>query len=194
MKKMIFCEGKNDSIFLKKLYDEVIKNEKISVFDQNTCNKLKNVKDAETKEINRFIEKTSPYDILVKSDKAVLLFSRSMVFCFRVNIIPLLMLDLDKSDTDSKINKIITTIKANKTPSIDIIAQQRHKTSSVLLYNMTVKIKENNIGDFHLVFFKPSLEKVSNILPSDNNPAIEDKISKLVKQTDIQSAFSTLFK
>jgi len=117
-----------------------------------------------------------------------------MVFCFKVNIKPFLMLDLDKSDTDSKINKIITKIKANKTPPIDIIAQQRHKTSSVLLYNMTVKIKEKNTGDFYLVFFKPSLEKVSNILLSDNNFTIEDKISKLVDQTNIQSAFSTVFK
>jgi len=68
MKEIIFCEGSHDSLFLKKMFDELnIKNYKI--FDQNTRDKLKNVKDAETKEINRFIEKTSPYDILVKSDR-----------------------------------------------------------------------------------------------------------------------------
>ncbi len=205
MKKIIFCEGKNDSMFLTKLLDKITKNKEISVFDQNTRDKLKNLKNAETTKINKFIEKTSPYDILVKSeagkDKAVLLFSRTMNFCFRNSIKPLLMLDLDESDPNSKIKKIITKISANKTPPIDITEQQKFEKNSVLLYNITVKIKENkrkenktNIGDFYLVFFKPSLEKVSNILPPDKNFVIEDKISKLVDQKDIQSAFLTVFK
>jgi len=197
MKKIIFCEGQNDSIFFDKLFTELDIHQ-TKIFDQKTSDILKRLKHAETIEINRFIEKTSPYQILVKSEagkgKAIPLFSRSMGFCFgkRSNLKPVLMLDLDGAPVNSELKKLKDRIKSNKTVAIDIESGRIHKTSINYLYENVVKIKENKkqIGTFYLVLFASSLEKELNNIDPSNDASIEDKISQLVELPDIQNTFS----
>ena len=195
MKKIIFCEGQNDSIFFDKLFTELDIHQ-AKIFDQKTRDGLTKLKHAETTEMNRFMERTSPYQTLVKSEagkgKAIPLFSRSMIFCFERKSKPVLMLDLDGAPVNSELKKLKHNITCNKTVPIDIEPKLIYKTSINYLYENVVNIKENEkrIGTFYLVLFASSLEKELNKIDPSNDVSIENKISQLVELPDIQNTFS----
>ena len=120
-----------------------------------------------------------------------------MAFCFKKenNLKPILMLDLDEAPVDTELKKLDDRIKTKKTVNIDIKRSLIHSTGINYLYRNEVKIKETGkrLGKFYLVLFACSLEKAAGIIPSDEAPNIEDKISKLVEMQDIKSTFSQIF-
>ncbi|CEG13154.1 hypothetical protein MSIBF_A3330007 [groundwater metagenome] len=201
-KTIIFCEGEHDSLFLKKMFDVLnIKNYRI--FDQNTSDKLKQLKDAETIEIKRFTDFNFyntyySYKILVKSeagkDKAIPLFSRNLPMCFQSNLQLILMLDLDDAPVNLGIEKIIKKITTTRT-AVRIEPNLIRKNDMIYLYENAVKTKESQKtdGKFYSVLFASSLEKESGKIKSFDDSDIEGKISKLVELHDIQNTFSLLF-
>ncbi len=98
-KVVILCEGKKDSEFLREILN--ILGKKAKIFDQNERYKIKNLKFCENREFNKFLQNTSPYSVLVKSEagkqKAIKLLVSILDFLIDNNLKTILLLDLDGS-------------------------------------------------------------------------------------------------
>ncbi len=202
MKKLIICEGQHDSLFLEEMCNKLkVPKLKVKVFDQRNNDKLKQKKDAETRELSRFFEKSNPNIILVKSeggkDMAVKIYSHSMFYFIRIKELEktILMLDLDKSDLEKRleeIKKIITNKRVGE--KIIIESKKLKKTEQMNLLENSVHLKANNqeLGKFYLLLFNSSLEKELDKIDPRKNIKIKDKILKFVEIREIQDIFSVL--
>lgn len=220
MKKLILCEGKHDGIFLKKLFPKInIPVSDVRVYDQETRSKLKDLRNAETNELNKFSGDYSPYKIMVKSeagkDKAIDIFSRYLSYCIerRKDVEKtILMLDIDnrkfkrnklgedrlKGERYKKtLDELDDRIKNSRIGDpIDIEREIIKKTDSIYLIKNNLKNKENKkqVGNpFYFILFVYSLETELHRIDSSNDAPIEDKISRLVERKDIQDTFSLVF-
>ena len=217
MKKLILCEGKHDCTFFEKLFPKMnISVSEVKFFNQETRDNLRNLMDAETKELRSFSEKYNPYKILVKSeggdDKAIKIFSRYLEYCIckqqKGIEKTILMLDLDnrglrnkleddrlkENSFEKRLGKLEQMIDGRRVG--DPIYLEREiikKTDSIYLVKNKLKTKENKkqIGNpFYLVLFVYSLEEELNKIDPSNDASIEDKISQLVELQDIKRTFS----
>ena len=221
MRKLILCEGKHDSIFFKKLFPKIkIPVSEVRFYDQETRAKLKDLRDAETKELRKFSGDYSPYKILVKSEagknKAIDIFSRYLSYCIgkqRKDIEKtILMLDLDnrefkrnrlgedrlkKNTFEKTLDELDDRIKNSRIGDPVYIEREIiKKTDSIYLIKNNLKNEKNKkqIGNsFYFILFVYSLEGEANIHSSDDVNSIENKISLFVGKTDTQSIFSLLF-
>lgn len=200
MKKLIICEGQNDSLFLEQICDK-LNVPKPKIFDQRTNEKLKQLKDIETVELRRFFEKSNPNKILVKSeagkDKAIMIYSHNMFSFIQTKELEktILMLDLDKFDLEKRLKKIQKIIINKKVGERIIINSTKLKeTESINLLENSIHIKDNNqeLGKFYLVLFNSSLEDELDKIDSRKDVPITDKISKFVETKEVQDVFSLL--
>lgn len=160
---------------------------------------------ADAVEINRFIQKTSPYQILVKSEagkyKAVDIFSRYMLYWIdtlqKEIEKTILMLDLDNKLLENELVRLEEKMTCKRVGEpICLESNTIKKTNSIYLIENKVKIKCNGkqIGrPFYLVLFASSLEAELNKIDPSNDTPIEDKISRFVEKKDIQDVFSLVF-
>ncbi len=165
MKKLIICEGKNDSVFLKHICQKLglIFEKEMRIFDQTTRDTLPTLKHAEHVEFNRFIQKSYPHTILVKSEagrkKAVDLFSFYLIFCLTQRGITkvTLLLDLDERGSHLRdLEHIKNEIIRRRVGQPIMIESQIAKQDKVYcLVKNIVKFKHNNekIGDFFVLYF-----------------------------------------
>lgn len=197
MKKILMCEGKHDSLLINQICVK-LNIPKPKIFDQRNA-KEKPSRDAETVEFRRFFEKSNPYKFLVKSecgkDNAIKLYSRSMNFFINNRELKksILMLDLDDTPLESRLGKIIKSIKEKKVGEpISIKSNTIKDTGIFYLVENIIEISENRdeLGKFHLVFFKRSLEKELEEIKNKEDIPIEDKISQFINITEVQNVFS----
>jgi len=219
MKKVIFCEGKHDSVFLEKLFPKIkIPASAVKIFDQKMFVQKMRTKpkglmsDAETDEFRKFFKDDNPneiykyYKILVKSEtgksNAVRLFTEHLPDYVN-KVEPVLMLDLDSPDVKKKRNlkKALDDLdnKIMKGLNKDIIKiEWEEPKENNLIYlikgNLKSKKTQRQIGNpFYVILFVPSLEAVAEKITPSGNGSIKDKISKLVELPYIQNTFSLLF-
>jgi len=209
MKTIVMCEGKYDRIFFKEIVSKLFLSEDIvNVFDQNTRSVLSNLKNAESKEIQKFLDAGYPHRILVKSEggknKVFAIFSFFMNFFFegsRQNKIKniIIMLDIDKNELDETHLKEEIDYLDN-----EIICRKRgdpiyleHKIienkNSICLVENSVKIKANNeeVGKFLSILFHSSLEKKTGINDIDTE---EIKRAKINDYLDIDREANRILK
>lgn len=208
MKKVIFCEGKHDSVFLENLFlklgfhsSEVrIFNQK-SFFQKTQISPKASMRYAETYEFRKFFRDDNK--VLVKSEggkgNTVPLFTEYLSEYVK-EVEPILMLDLDSLMVKKKeIKKVLDDLnkKIMKGLNKDIIKiEWRELKESDLIYlikgNLKNKRTQNQIGNaFYVILFAPSLEAVASEKVSGNEN-IKDKISKLSESPDVQDAFKFL--
>ena len=199
MKRLIMCEGKHDSLFIGKICSNLNMPEP-KIFDQLNAKETSS-QDAETVEFRRFFQRSSPYNLLVKSecgkDNAIKIYSRSMDFFIRTKELKkaILMLDLDGSALDTKLKKISNTIKGkNVAEPIHIKSNTIKDTNLFYFLENTIQIMEDNheLGKFYLVFFKRSLEKELEEIENREDVTIENKILQFVEIEEVQNIFSLI--
>ncbi|GEM_PF-2149533 len=216
MKRIIICEGKHDSIFLRALFPKIgIPDKDIEIFDQGERDKKEDLRNIETKIVGKFLSPYGPYSsckILVKSEEgkgnAIHLFAEYLTTWIQ-NFETFLMLDLDtslykqnksgksrekKTRIERMLNKLKEMIK-NKHGNFEIECEDI-KDSELLVRKCYLKDKNGNqrVGSpFYLILFVHSLEEEANRTVPSDNVDIEGKISKLVELPDIQDTFSSLF-
>lgn len=220
MKKLILCEGKHDRIFFEKLFTKMnIPASEVRFFDQETRDKLRDLRDAESKELMKFSEEYNPYKILVKSEagenKAIKIFSRYLSYCIekRQKDIEktILMLDLDKNQSENRLDKkrlrknmikkklseLEQMINAKRVGgTVYIETKTIEETDLIYLAENKLKTKESKkqIGKpFYLILFVYSLEDEANKIHPLDDISIGDKISKFVEKTNIHKTFSLIF-
>ncbi|PKP61111.1 MAG: hypothetical protein CVT88_01020 [Candidatus Altiarchaeales archaeon HGW-Altiarchaeales-1] len=198
MKRIIICEGKHDSIFLRALFPKIgIPDKDIEIFDQGERDKKEDLRNIETKIVGKFLSPYGPYSsckILVKSEEgkgnAIHLFAEYLTTWIQ-NFETFLMLD---TRIERMLNKLKEMIK-NKHGNFEIECEDI-KDSELLVRKCYLKDKNGNqrVGSpFYLILFVHSLEEEANRTVPSDNVDIEGKISKLVELPDIQDTFSSLF-
>jgi len=140
MKKLMLCEGKHDTEFLKQFFEKLqVPQNKIKFFDQKERDILVDLKRAESRYIARFIQKTSPHDILVKSEagkpKVINAFSDFIVFIFQNINNTTLMVDLDNNGLDLFLEKL-----RNK-----LIERRLNIISNIIDKNQYIVTSENSM-------------------------------------------------
>lgn len=197
MKKIIFCEGKNDSIFLKKLFHKI--KIPVRIFDQQTNKRKNELKYAETNEFRKFLKDDKL--ILIKSEagkgKAVSLFTGELPNLLGNKVEPILMVDLDSSGIKKKrgVEEFFSglNIKGINKKNIKWEKLKENDVIDIRKGNLINKKTQKQIGTFYVILIIPSLEDIVNKKVS-NKGKIKDRISKLVEMPDIQEPFKILFK
>ncbi|HOJ86543.1 MAG TPA: hypothetical protein PK103_05555 [Elusimicrobiales bacterium] len=164
-KVVILCEGKKDSEFLREILN--ILGKKAKIFDQNERYKIKNLKFCENREFNKFLQNTSPYSVLVKSEagkqKAIKLLVSILDFLIDNNLKTILLLDLDGSTLNNLEKKINDCVRRN---NYNLSCKKTKQVNNMI--NCKVKIykskKEKEIYDLDLVLFANSLEKELEVM------------------------------
>ncbi len=198
MKKIIICEGKNDGIFLKKIFQELnIDKSTIKFFCQNEV-KLNEKINAETKILRQFMEPHSfnPYKILVKiegGDKtAIKIFCREMTKFFTYLDESILLLDFDRGNVENKISKIkeIIKVKYSSTP-LSLTHNTQEETDHIHHSIVGIYHEKTNqeIGKFRIIFLKESLE----ILCEINRQETEEEKIKKIEDFIVDNKFSDYF-
>ena len=205
MKNVMIGEGKNDSDFSNELLS--ILNYKPQIFDQKSVLKGQK-KHQETVVLRSFIENSSPYDFLFKSeggkDMAAELFARYLDFLLDVKNISkaILMLDIDDVGLNGKLKQIEGIIIKKMSGEKLIITFKnvgkniRDGVECIYFYEAYLITNENGkqLGKFYLVLFNHDLEEVANGWFPSKEISEKDKIIKLAKDKEIIKIFSIFLK
>lgn len=196
MKKLVICEGKNDSFLLQNICS-ILNLSPLKVFDQNTRDNLQDIKNAETRELRRFLEKSNMNRILIKSEvgkrNVIRLSSLILLQCINCKLIDriVIMIDLDEVNINESIIEINNRITENKTGSgISIQSSIVKNTNSIyLVKNVIILNKNQEIGSYYYIFFKSSLETEINRYVVDEIE-LNEKIIKFASNNEVKEMFS----
>ena len=205
MKNIMIGEGKNDSDFSNELLS--ILDYKPQIFDQKSVLKEQK-KHQETAVLRSFIEDSSPYDFLFKSEggkhMAAELFARYLDFLLDVKNISktILMLDIDGTGLDEKLKQIEgIIIKKMSGEKLFITFKNvgkniRYGVECIYFYEAYLITQENEkqLGKFYLILFNRDLEEVANRWFPNREISEKDKIIKLAKDKEIIKIFSIFLK
>jgi len=179
MKTLIFCEGHNDVLFLRKLLGATYIDDEIDFFDQGKALK-ENRPGAQTSALRSFIQKSYLHKVLIKSENGkedIFDFFIDSLFLFSQHGIEIvILLDIDNSTVDKKIELLKEKISKRNQFNIDI--EERNDIDRVCVLKSLVKINTEEIGKFKLIFLSRDLEDITGI----NN--IDDDVSKITKIDD----------
>ncbi len=202
MKRIIICEGHYDRIFIENLLSKLnIDKDKIKFFDQETKDNLKELKHAESIILKSFIQHTSPYEILSKSEagkeKIIRVFSDFMVFIFENIEKTSLIVDLDGSNLDLFIEKIRSRIKSKKAVGLDIKYEITKENQYIIASEASVIVKSkkkilDELGRFSIFAFKKSLDREAGINKNDDKDTRKNKIIKLLGNEEIFHPFCSI--
>lgn len=193
MKQIILTEGLNDVILISKFFEE---------YDFRTKNFLREDMEGSSKIhrnkqddcIRSFIEPRSPYDVLIKSEGGKdslfnLICSEIISLVDRIeHVIIIRDLDDDSLDKISNIEKkfIDRILNRHKCGDFKINPGEIIERCSKLIAKQYDIIKNNNnFGQFILIIIKPDLESIAKITESDDRSNKNEKIGRLVEETEI---------
>ena len=200
MKTLIICEGKHDSIFLKKILNKMgLQDTEFRIFDQS--GELPKIKNAESKEISKFLESTSPYKFLVKSEggnsPAVKIFCSNVSHCLESIDRVIFMIDLDGRSHSQKISELQNIINT-RMPRTLMLEVDHNKQNDHFNYSF-IKVNSQHtmqfLGNLHALFFKRSLEFSCEISRDDrrNTSIVENKILNFIDNTQILNFVLPIF-
>ena len=197
MKKVIILEGKNDGSFMKVLLEKLkIRENDFKEFN-NSLNRKKRKKENETTALSTFIDKNNSKKFLLKLEGgkqfSIKIFSSTFRYCLEElseNGL-ILMIDLDEENVDKRLENIFETINTRHTRKFNFDFEKKKENDHLhhLLINVRVDDRED-LGKFHIVFFKKTLEKaceIEGLEYDDRNKKINDFITK-----DILEFFSPI--
>lgn len=188
MKRVIFCEGKNDCLFLKAFFDanRLYEDTDIKIYDGQGM-KMNELFHHESEVVKSFLENTSPYKVLIKSEGGIdKVMDSSQHFMEKLfdNEHQLketiLVIDMDDHRTiDQPLAKLKNKFEGHWTRKIRFDTLTKIENDLVSLIRCTISYKSGDLlGSFFVLIFKPNLEVVSNIT-KNNGDSDEEKYRKL---------------
>lgn len=203
MKKLLITEGYNDKLFFSYIFSmtNFCHESKIDIF--NSEDQRGNLNPKETLSIRRFLERYSPYQVLIKIENGkpnvLSVFSQSIVniLCYSGDISAIIAFDHDHKSPEEDFNDIFTRTKSRK-PDIDFeLVERKNFLSSKLLVRKYALVKNRGavnkeISRFNFLTFPSSLEEVAGII-DDADPEKSEKIRELAGSLCVTDAID-LFK
>ena len=194
-KKIMFCEGKNDTYFLTEILKLLRYPEnKIAVYDQYERKKFVHLKTKETELISSFREKSSPFTLLIKSEAGLSkIFKLYSEVCLQAkSIMHIILWDLDGKKRDNNLNKLNEKLVSRKL-SVQCEKKLECDPLSIINGNLISLHDENKIyAKVVQISFLQSLEYEAKIRQDDNESKKQEKIKNLTKKKKIKSIFNEI--
>ncbi len=204
MKRVIFSEGKNDTIFLKELL--VIKiglNEKtIRFFDQCSTNTYGIRKPIEELEFEKLDNDWRRLEILAKSEggkqKIIDVTTSMLPFLCQKNYDPIMLIDLDGHPIDNFTNGLKQKLfsKFKNQLKLSINHNELYTNNEITMCSIELLSDLNSIGKVYIIALKTSLEELIGIKKDQHYTDKEKKelSKKYIYKSNIHKLFSDALK
>jgi hypothetical protein len=191
-KNKIMCvvEGKHDLFFIEYILKKYCKTEKSQIKNFNNSVPKNKQKNKETTEIRNFIEPSSPYHVLIKSEngkKGIISLLSDVIVSFAMknnsNNKLYIVMDSDHQDIKSLTNEIKQTLSSQRqltTTCKDIkIKNSNSLCKQFYLVNCEVSFhNEKRNANIKLIVVNPSLEIICDIEENDDESSLNKKIDE----------------
>ena len=185
MKRVIFSEGKNDTIFLRELLVTKIgiDEERISFFDQSPTNTHDNRKPLQELSFEGLNDEWRRLEILAKSEggkpKIIDIATSMLIHLCQKRYDPIILIDLDNQTIDNFKNKLEAKLIGNfKCIKLSLESSKVSTNNEEDMWKIKLFKSSEYIGSVHIVAFKTTLEDVTKINPSHT----DDEKRKLAKE------------
>lgn len=196
MKRVIFCEGESDNIFLRELLPVKIPvaEDKILFFDQNSSDFVIDMKHAQTRCFDKFGDEWRRYEILAKSeggkDKIVTVVHSELINLCKQRQDPILLIDLDETPIGNFITKLTDVlISGFKNIQLNINQKLVSDDTETEMWLMELRSYGNLIGKIYVIAFKTSLEVVTGIKKTHSDDEKKELIKAYIRRSKIHLKF-----
>ena len=187
-KLIALTEGKNDTFFLSELYKQIgMEESKISKKNLHEEAKIEENKNEETKLIKKFIEKSSPYHILLKSeggiDKVFQMYS-AIFESVPDDVKIMLLFDLDSLKLDERLNALKNKLNCRKGRRLKLKRRVTHQEEVFTTAKGKITIDKEEISVFYMVCFNKNLEAEFEIGKKANEKTKEKRIREMMSEKE----------
>lgn len=200
MKRLIISEGSHDNLFIRTLlYTKFSKDKsKIGSFDQCTRDTNNILKTSQQRCLSSFYEKTSPYEILVKTEagknKIAPVIQSELKYLCENRLNPIIMIDLDNYSSPKKFvedieNRIKTLLKLTSFKTSITLYKIKNEKASLSL--IEISKNGNSFSKIYIISIFKSLEKVISGLDGSGIDKQKELINKFLNK---DNDFKLLFK
>lgn len=196
MKRVIFSEGKNDTIFLQELLITklaLLEENKILFFNQDSEEIKANLKFIETRYFDKLDSEWLPYELLAKSEggnkKVIDITVSQLPYLCKKGYNPIMLIDLDQGKIDTFINRLKEKL-ISRHRDLTIDSCELDKIEDVLIHSVKLVRNGKLIGVIYVIAFYNSLEDVTGI--KDNTPNNEKRAlsHKYIETSRIHDIFA----
>lgn len=188
MKRIVLSEGKNDVHLVSSFFKECDKTLEVKRFHGENLGP--SLRGEESQEITNFQERRNPYDVLVKSENGKpnlkKIFSVLANRLMEIKPDVFVLIDLDGGRLDELVHELDERVQARHNGIKLGTAEVRERNGDMLAATCEVLTTTEKVkGEFHLVAFEQTLERVAGTSREEDREVQEEKIECLLDEDHV---------